>query len=125
MLRVQDKYFHIDCFKCRQCTNSLARGGFFCKDGDYYCTKCYQDLYGTKCDVCLQFVEGEVVSALGKTYHSRCFTCARCRSVLFFLPYICFPLHFVFQLNDIRSRLFFLILWNSPAFHRVNLWSCF
>lgn len=81
VLRVQDKYFHIPCFKCKVCQNSLAQGGFFCKDGEYFCTKDYQDLFGTKCSHCGKFVEGEVVTALGKTYHSSCFTCARCRSL--------------------------------------------
>ncbi|XP_046643863.1 actin-binding LIM protein 1-like isoform X2 [Daphnia pulicaria] len=79
VLRVQDKYFHIACFKCRVCQTSLAQGGFFCKDGEYYCTRDYQDRFGTKCSHCGRFVEGEVVTALGKTYHSSCFTCARCR----------------------------------------------
>lgn len=83
VLRVQDKYFHIQCFKCRVCQNSLAQGGFFCKDGEYYCTRDYQDRFGTKCSHCGLFVEGEVVTALGKTYHSSCFTCARCRSLPF------------------------------------------
>lgn len=84
VLRVQDKYFHIQCFKCRVCQQSLAQGGFFCKDGEYYCTRDYQDRFGTKCSHCGRFVEGEVVTALGKTYHSSCFTCARCRSLPFY-----------------------------------------
>nr|CAD7458682.1 unnamed protein product [Timema tahoe] len=79
VLRVQDKYFHIGCFKCQVCKNSLAQGGFFCKDGAYYCTADYQRQFGTKCAVCGDYVEGEVVSALGNTYHQKCFTCARCR----------------------------------------------
>ncbi|XP_054288592.1 actin-binding LIM protein 3 isoform X4 [Macrosteles quadrilineatus] len=81
VLRVQDKYFHIACFKCTVCKNSLAQGGFFFKDGVYYCTSDYQKQFGTKCANCGQYVEGEVVSALGKTYHQKCFTCARCRQV--------------------------------------------
>ncbi|XP_069699460.1 actin-binding LIM protein 2 isoform X3 [Periplaneta americana] len=79
VLRVQDKYFHINCFKCQVCKNSLAQGGFFCKDGNYYCTADYQRQFGTKCAICGEYVEGEVVSALGNTYHQKCFTCARCR----------------------------------------------
>ncbi|XP_046993366.1 actin-binding LIM protein 3 isoform X3 [Schistocerca americana] len=79
VLRVQDKYFHISCFKCIVCENSLAQGGFFCKDGGYYCTNDYQRQFGTKCATCGKYVEGEVVSALGNTYHQKCFTCARCR----------------------------------------------
>ncbi|XP_044732553.1 actin-binding LIM protein 3 isoform X3 [Chrysoperla carnea] len=79
VLRVQDKYFHTNCFKCKVCKNSLAQGGFFSKDGDYYCTADYQRNYGTKCAACNDYVEGEVVTALGNTYHQKCFTCARCR----------------------------------------------
>ncbi|XP_056631382.1 actin-binding LIM protein 1-like isoform X4 [Diorhabda sublineata] len=79
VLRVQDKYFHMQCFKCKVCGNSLAQGGFFSKDGEYYCTSDYQKNFGSKCAVCNQYVEGEVVTALGKTYHQKCFTCDRCR----------------------------------------------
>ncbi|XP_023019260.2 actin binding LIM protein Uncoordinated 115a isoform X2 [Leptinotarsa decemlineata] len=79
VLRVQDKYFHTQCFKCKECSNSLAQGGFFSKDGLYYCTADYQRNFGTKCAACQDYVEGEVVTALGKTYHQNCFTCARCR----------------------------------------------
>lgn len=79
VLRVQDKYFHTACFKCKACNSSLAQGGFFSKDGAYYCTADYQRNFGTKCASCGDYVEGEVVTALGKTYHQKCFTCARCR----------------------------------------------
>uniref|UniRef100_T1ISM6 Actin-binding LIM protein 1 n=1 Tax=Strigamia maritima TaxID=126957 RepID=T1ISM6_STRMM len=79
VLKVQDKYFHIDCFKCKICSSSLAQGGFFYKDPDYYCSTDYQKLFGTKCGACGEFVEGEVVTALGNIYHQKCFVCARCR----------------------------------------------
>ncbi|XP_026499418.2 actin-binding LIM protein 3 isoform X3 [Vanessa tameamea] len=79
VLRVSDKYFHMACFTCRTCSASLARGGFFCKDGYYYCPQDYQRAFGTRCAACNQYVEGEVVSALGNTYHQKCFTCARCQ----------------------------------------------
>ncbi|XP_022253548.1 actin-binding LIM protein 1-like [Limulus polyphemus] len=78
-LRVQDKYFHEDCFKCKVCSTSLASGGFFVKDDTYYCTKDYHKNFGTKCAACGDYVEGEVVSALGNTYHQNCFICGRCR----------------------------------------------
>ncbi|XP_049880575.1 actin-binding LIM protein 3 isoform X3 [Pectinophora gossypiella] len=79
VLRVSDKYFHTACFTCRACSASLAKGGFFCKDGHYYCPQDYQRSFGTRCAACGQYVEGEVVSALGNTYHQKCFTCARCK----------------------------------------------
>ncbi|XP_034471002.1 actin-binding LIM protein 2 isoform X8 [Hippoglossus hippoglossus] len=78
-LRVQNKHFHIKCFACKVCGCELAQGGFFVRQGEYICTLDYQRLYGTRCFGCQDFIEGEVVSALGKTYHPRCFVCASCK----------------------------------------------
>ncbi|XP_029931776.1 actin-binding LIM protein 2 isoform X2 [Myripristis murdjan] len=78
-LRVQNKHFHIKCFVCKVCGCDLAQGGFFVRQGEYICTLDYQRLYGTRCFSCQDFIEGEVVSALGKTYHPRCFVCASCK----------------------------------------------
>ncbi|KAE8629088.1 hypothetical protein XENTR_v10000348 [Xenopus tropicalis] len=80
VLRVQNRYFHIKCFVCKVCGCDLAQGGFFVRQGDYVCTQDYQRLYGTRCFSCDEFIEGEVVSALGKTYHPGCFVCAVCRN---------------------------------------------
>ncbi|XP_070118886.1 actin-binding LIM protein 2 isoform X26 [Equus caballus] len=79
VLRVQNKHFHIKCFVCKACGCDLAEGGFFVRQGEYICTRDYQRLYGTRCFSCDQFIEGEVVSALGRTYHPDCFVCAVCR----------------------------------------------
>ncbi|XP_026555797.1 actin-binding LIM protein 2 isoform X3 [Pseudonaja textilis] len=79
VLRVQKKYFHIKCFVCKACGCDLAQGGFFVRQGDYVCTSDYQRLYGTRCFSCDEFIEGEVISALGKTYHPNCFVCVLCR----------------------------------------------
>lgn len=78
VLRVAEKYFHKQCFQCNTCRKSLASGGFFSKDNTYYCTTDYQKLFGTKCAACKRYVEGEVVSTMGNTYHQKCFTCSRC-----------------------------------------------
>nr|XP_020450535.1 actin-binding LIM protein 2 isoform X5 [Monopterus albus] len=78
-LRVQNKHFHIKCFVCKVCGSELAQGGFFVRQGEYICTLDYQRLYGTRCFSCQEFIEGEVVSALGKTYHPRCFVCTSCK----------------------------------------------
>lgn len=61
------------------CGCDLAEGGFFVRQGEHICTRDYQRLYGTRCFSCDNFIEGEVVSALGKTYHPDCFVCAVCR----------------------------------------------
>nr|XP_025046434.1 actin-binding LIM protein 1 isoform X2 [Pelodiscus sinensis] len=79
VLRVQSRHFHIKCFICKVCGCDLAQGGFFIKNGDYLCTVDYQRMYGTRCNSCGEFVEGEVVTALGKTYHPNCFACTVCK----------------------------------------------
>nr|KAF6280111.1 actin binding LIM protein family member 2 [Pipistrellus kuhlii] len=79
VLRVQSKYFHLKCFVCKVCGCDLAEGGFFVRQGQHICTRDYQRLYGTRCFACDRFIEGEVVSALGRTYHPDCFVCAACR----------------------------------------------
>ncbi|XP_070164481.1 actin-binding LIM protein 2 isoform X5 [Polyergus mexicanus] len=83
VLRVQDKYFHIGCFKCAQCNASLALGGFFTREGSYYCTKDYRERWGTRCAGCGEYVEGDVVTAGEKhAFHPNCFHCQRCRQPL-------------------------------------------
>uniref|UniRef100_A0A669PU47 Actin binding LIM protein 1 n=1 Tax=Phasianus colchicus TaxID=9054 RepID=A0A669PU47_PHACC len=79
VLRVQSRHFHIKCFTCKVCGCDLAQGGFFIKNGEYLCTLDYQRMYGTRCNGCGEFVEGEVVTALGKTYHPNCFACTVCK----------------------------------------------
>ncbi|XP_026098463.1 actin-binding LIM protein 1-like isoform X15 [Carassius auratus] len=79
VLRVQAKHFHIKCFTCKVCGCDLAKGGFFMKNGDYLCTLDYQRIHGTCCNICGEIVEGEVVTALGKTYHPKCFVCTICK----------------------------------------------
>ncbi|XP_029297745.1 actin-binding LIM protein 3 isoform X5 [Cottoperca gobio] len=78
VVRVQDIHFHVKCFTCTVCNCDLARSGFFQKKGEYICTADYQRLYGTRCDRCDSFITGEVVSALGRTYHPKCFVCSVC-----------------------------------------------
>uniref|UniRef100_A0A7N8YQ47 Actin binding LIM protein 1 n=1 Tax=Mastacembelus armatus TaxID=205130 RepID=A0A7N8YQ47_9TELE len=79
VLRVQNKHFHLKCFTCKACGCDLAQGGFFMKNGEYLCTLDYQRMHGTRCNGCGDFVEGEVVTALGKTYHPTCFVCTICK----------------------------------------------
>uniref|UniRef100_A0A673BNY2 Actin binding LIM protein family, member 3 n=1 Tax=Sphaeramia orbicularis TaxID=375764 RepID=A0A673BNY2_9TELE len=78
VVRVQETHFHVKCFTCTVCNCDLARSGFFQKKGEYICTADYQRLYGTRCDRCDTFITGEVVSALGRTYHPKCFVCSVC-----------------------------------------------
>ncbi|XP_028287484.1 actin-binding LIM protein 1-like isoform X3 [Parambassis ranga] len=79
VLRVQRSFFHIKCFTCKVCGCDLVQSGFFMKNGDSLCPLDFQRLHGTLCNNCREFVEGEVVSVLGKTYHPACFVCTHCK----------------------------------------------
>uniref|UniRef100_A0A8D3D2Q8 Actin-binding LIM protein 3-like n=1 Tax=Scophthalmus maximus TaxID=52904 RepID=A0A8D3D2Q8_SCOMX len=80
VVRVKNTHFHVQCFTCQVCGCDLVHSGFFHHSGEYICTEDYQRLYGTQCDSCDQYITGEVVSALGRTYHPHCFVCSSCRS---------------------------------------------
>ncbi|XP_075342947.1 actin-binding LIM protein 3-like isoform X3 [Odontesthes bonariensis] len=80
VVRVKSTHFHVHCFTCQVCGCDLVHSGFFHHSGEYICTEDYQRLYGTQCDSCDQYITGEVVSALGRTYHPLCFVCSICRS---------------------------------------------
>uniref|UniRef100_V9KKK1 Actin-binding LIM protein 3-like protein n=1 Tax=Callorhinchus milii TaxID=7868 RepID=V9KKK1_CALMI len=79
VVRVHSNYFHVKCFTCQVCGLDLAQANFFYKNGEYICTQDYQRLYGTRCDSCGDFIGGEVISALGRTFHPSCFVCSVCR----------------------------------------------
>ncbi|KAK7919722.1 hypothetical protein WMY93_011006 [Mugilogobius chulae] len=78
VLRVQKSHFHIKCFTCKVCGCDLSQSGFFIKNGDCLCPVDFQRLHGTTCTNCGEFVEGEVVTVLGKSYHPACFVCTIC-----------------------------------------------
>uniref|UniRef100_A0AAQ4RXE6 LIM zinc-binding domain-containing protein n=1 Tax=Gasterosteus aculeatus aculeatus TaxID=481459 RepID=A0AAQ4RXE6_GASAC len=78
-LRVQNSHFHVKCFTCKECGCDLAHSGFFMRTGDYLCPLDFQRLHGTLCSSCGDFVEGAVVTVLGKTYHPACFVCSVCK----------------------------------------------
>ncbi|XP_029923916.1 actin-binding LIM protein 3-like isoform X3 [Myripristis murdjan] len=80
VVRVKNTHFHVHCFTCQVCGCDLVHSGFFHHAGEYICTEDYQRLYGMQCDSCDQYITGEVVSALGRTYHPQCFICSICRS---------------------------------------------
>lgn len=82
-----------------ECKKPLSANAFFVHNKDRYCTQDYQRLFGTKCVACDKYVEGQVVTVLGKTYHQDCIVCTKCRSVSLA---ICLTL---INSNQIKSKL--------------------
>ncbi|KAL7064364.1 hypothetical protein AAHC03_05644 [Spirometra sp. Aus1] len=80
VLRVIDKFFHKDCFRCSECKCSLETGGFFIRNSKYYCQKDHEKIFVSKCKVCDQPLSDNVVSALSFSFHKHCFKCTGCSS---------------------------------------------
>ncbi|BHF66140.1 Actin-binding LIM protein 3 [Sparganum proliferum] len=80
VLRVIDKFFHKDCFRCSECKCSLETGGFFIRNSKYYCQKDHEKIFVSKCKVCDQPLSDNVVSALSFSFHKQCFKCTGCSS---------------------------------------------
>ncbi|CAH8534911.1 unnamed protein product [Heterobilharzia americana] len=79
VLKIEQQFVHYKCFQCIKCRKNLKQGGFFVKDKKFYCPNDYQTEYGVRCEACHNYVEGEVVTVLGKTFHTHCFRCTTCR----------------------------------------------
>jgi len=71
--------WHTDHFFCCQCAVQFPAGsGFLEKDGKAYCERDYYRLFATRCGKCGDIIVGEYISALGKEWHNKCFTCKEC-----------------------------------------------
>ncbi|VDP34706.1 unnamed protein product [Schistosoma mattheei] len=79
VLKIEQQFVHYKCFQCIKCRKNLKQGGFFVKDKNFYCPNDYQTEFGVRCETCHGYVEGEVVTVLGKTFHTHCFRCTTCR----------------------------------------------
>eukprot|EP01083_Nonionella_stella_P286274 974365_1 len=74
----KSQHFHVDCFTCAECKESLAGKGYVERDGKYFCENCYHEKFSPKCGKCEQIIKGQYVSALDQSYHPDCFNCSEC-----------------------------------------------
>ncbi|KAJ1927318.1 Transforming growth factor beta-1-induced transcript 1 protein [Tieghemiomyces parasiticus] len=79
-LSVAGRKFHMLHFVCECCERPLAPTGYLCSNGKYYCPDDYRQLFATKCQACQLTIEDEQITALGTSWHARCFLCTTCRS---------------------------------------------
>ncbi|KAI6235365.1 Zinc finger, LIM-type domain and Villin headpiece domain-containing protein [Aphelenchoides besseyi] len=100
-----EKYFHIECFKCKACGDSLTETGFYTTtDGSYLCPTHYRTISTplsiradqpksrdfspgpvspTVCAACGDHLHsGQVLLALNQSWHVWCFKCSECDTVL-------------------------------------------
>jgi len=68
--------FHVECFKCDDCYAQLTTN-FYGIKGRRLCDHCV-----AKCTACQNTLTGEYADALGGKYHTSCFKCSKCNSLL-------------------------------------------
>lgn len=72
------KSFHPQCLQCSGCRRPFDDGTFQPLLGELWCSDCWKERFGTKCDYCNLIIElrGFFVEEIGKHFHEECFLCA-------------------------------------------------
>ncbi|RIA93053.1 hypothetical protein C1645_691012 [Glomus cerebriforme] len=78
VLSAMDKKWHPDHFVCKKCGIPLEHVAFFEKDGNPYCHLDFHELFSPRCGYCETPIEGQVLNALGKSWHPGHFFCREC-----------------------------------------------
>ncbi|XP_075897714.1 PDZ and LIM domain protein 7 isoform X1 [Nelusetta ayraudi] len=73
--------YHVECFKCAACKNPIRNQAFYMEEGEPYCEKDYEKMFGTKCHGCDFKIDAgdRFLEALGYSWHDTCFVCALCQ----------------------------------------------
>ncbi|KAJ1724277.1 Transforming growth factor beta-1-induced transcript 1 protein [Coemansia erecta] len=84
-VNVLGRRFHVTHFTCDDCNIPLYALGGYLQDpsgaSKFYCQRDYLQRFSPSCHACsVQITSGEMVVALGRTYHSDCFVCSICQS---------------------------------------------
>lgn len=81
-----NQIFHVDCFKCGQCSKTLAGASFYNIDDKPTCETCYQNSL-EKCTACNRPISDKLLRACGGVYHVNCFVCYSCKKSLDGIPF--------------------------------------
>ncbi|KAM9795331.1 PDZ and LIM domain protein 7 [Neosynchiropus ocellatus] len=73
--------FHVQCFKCAACMTPIRNQAFYMEEGEPYCERDYEKMFGTKCHGCDFKIDAgdRFLEALGYSWHDTCFVCALCQ----------------------------------------------
>lgn len=97
------KMFHVECFICNNCHKELQGQQFYEVDGEPLCESCHNNTL-EKCAVCQQPIMERLLRATGKTFHPKCFTCAKCGKVLEGQPFIVDNESHVYCVDDYHRK---------------------
>ncbi|XP_016894809.1 PDZ and LIM domain protein 7 [Cynoglossus semilaevis] len=73
--------YHVQCFKCAACKMPIRNQAFYMEEGEPYCERDYETMFGTKCHGCDFKIDAgdRFLEALGYSWHDTCFVCALCQ----------------------------------------------
>ncbi|XP_029021525.1 PDZ and LIM domain protein 7 isoform X2 [Betta splendens] len=73
--------YHVQCFKCAACKAPIRNQAFYMEEGEPYCERDYDKMFGTKCHGCDFKIDAgdRFLEALGYSWHDTCFVCALCQ----------------------------------------------
>uniref|UniRef100_A0A3B1ICI0 PDZ and LIM domain protein 7 n=1 Tax=Astyanax mexicanus TaxID=7994 RepID=A0A3B1ICI0_ASTMX len=72
--------YHVQCFLCAACKTPIRNQAFYMEEGEPYCERDYEKMFGTKCHGCDFKIDAgdRFLEALGYSWHDTCFVCALC-----------------------------------------------
>uniref|UniRef100_A0AAY4B663 PDZ and LIM domain protein 7 n=1 Tax=Denticeps clupeoides TaxID=299321 RepID=A0AAY4B663_9TELE len=72
--------YHVQCFLCAACKAPIRNQAFYMEEGEPYCERDYEKMFGTKCHGCDFKIDAgdRFLEALGYSWHDTCFVCALC-----------------------------------------------
>ncbi|XP_035264199.1 PDZ and LIM domain protein 7 [Anguilla anguilla] len=73
--------YHVQCFLCAACKVPIRNQAFYMEEGEPYCERDYEKMFGTKCHGCDFKIDAgdRFLEALGYSWHDSCFVCAVCQ----------------------------------------------
>ncbi|XP_077182345.1 PDZ and LIM domain protein 7 isoform X4 [Paroedura picta] len=73
--------WHVQCFVCAACKTPIRNRAFYMEEGQPYCERDYEKMFGTKCRGCDFKIDAgdRFLEALGFSWHDTCFVCAICQ----------------------------------------------
>ncbi len=77
-LQHDSKAWHVRCFTCMSCHQSLIDQNFKEFDGGTLCRDCYTNKVSRQCSKCYKAIAGRGVQFGFGVFHLECFACAQC-----------------------------------------------
>lgn len=78
-VKIDRGMIHIDCFRCSSCQIHLSSDSDHKEfKGRLYCSTHYEMYANQKCQGCANSLDGQILMAMGKSWHKKCFVCTDC-----------------------------------------------